>query len=232
VQLLLASSGVQVLFLGDNFARLMRGFGTSLSIAGLALLIGIPLGIVLGSLRTLRNRPVRFILRVYLEIFRIIPTLVILYLAFYILPEAFGVQIDSHVTAVVAFGLWVSAEMSDIVRGAFVSVPEHQVETAKALGMNGFQILWHVRIPQSISLVIPAAINLAARAIMTTSLLSLILVIDVVNVGQQIMEANRMDYPDSAFWVYGFIFILYFICCWLLASVAKYLERRSRRNNE
>ena len=86
--------------------------------------------------------------------------------------------------AVVTFGLWVAAEISDIVRGSLISVSDHQVDAGKALGMNGLQVLWYVRIPQSINLMVPATINLAARVIMTTSLLLLISVIDVITVGQ------------------------------------------------
>ena len=225
------SGGASVLFTGDNFARLMSGLWTSASIAGLALLVGIPLGVLIGALRILRNPALRAILRVYLEFFRIIPTLVILFLAYYILPRELGVQVDGTTVAVVAFGLWVSAEISDIVRGALISVPDHQVDAGKALGMGGLQLLWFVRIPQSIGMMIPATINLATRVIKTTSLLLLISVIDVVTVGQQIMEANRTAHPDAAFWVYGFIFLLYFLVCWPLSMAAKALERRAKERN-
>ncbi|KAA8827137.1 amino acid ABC transporter permease [Bifidobacterium myosotis] len=225
------ASGASVLFTGDNFTRLLSGLGTSVTVAGLALLVGIPLGVVLGALRILKNPVLRAVLRLYLEFFRIVPTLVLLFLSYYILPRELGVQVDGVTVAVVAFGLWVSAEISDIVRGALISVSDHQVDAGKALGMNGVQLLWYVRIPQSINLMIPATINLAARVIMTTSLLLLISVIDVITVGQQIMEANRMTHPDAAFWVYGFIFFLYFIICWPLAMIAKALEKRAKERN-
>ena len=230
----LASSsgrGIGVITAGDNLMRLFQGLGTSLSIAGLALLIGIPLGIVLGALRITRNPIVRVILRVYLECFRIIPTLVVLFLAYYILPAEFNIQVSGPTVAVVAFGLWVSAETSDTVRGGLVSVADHQVDAGRALGMNGMQLFWYVRLPQSINLMIPATINLATRVIKTTSLLLLISVIDVVTVGQQIMEANRMAHPDAAFWIYGFIFLLYFIVCWPLAKLAQTLEHRAKERN-
>jgi polar amino acid transport system permease protein len=223
--------GIGILVAGDNFTRLLEGLWTSLSIAGLALLIGVPLGVILGALRITRNPIVRGVLRVYLEFFRIIPTLVVLFLAYYILPAEFNVQVSGPTVAVVAFGLWVSAETSDTVRGGLVSVSDHQIDAGKALGMNDVQLLWHVRLPQSINLMIPATINLATRVIKTTSLLLLISVIDVVTVGQQIMEANRMTHPDAAFWVYGFIFLLYFIVCWPLARLAQTLEKRAKERN-
>lgn len=226
-----AASGAQVLFLGDNLSRLLEGLGTSLAISGLALLIGLPLGILLGSLRIVDNWALRGILRVYLEFFRIVPTLVVLFLFYYILPREMGIQIDGKTIAVIAFALWVAAEISDVVRSGLISVPDHQIETGKALGMSGFQLLWYVRLPQSINLMIPAVLNLATRVIKTTSLLLLISVIDVVTVGQQIMETNRMAHPDAAFWVYGFIFLLYFIVCWPLSMIAKALEKRAKERN-
>lgn len=204
------ASGASVLFTGDNFTRLLGG---------------------LGALRILRNPVLRAVLRLYLEFFRIVPTLVLLFLTYYILPRELGVQVDGVTVAVVTFSLWVAAEISDIVRGSLISVSDHQVDAGKALGMNGLQVLWYVRIPQSINLMVPATINLAARVIMTTSLLLLISVIDVITVGQQIMEANRMTHPDAAFWVYGFIFLLYFIICWPLAMIAKALEKRAKERN-
>ncbi|TPF97301.1 amino acid ABC transporter permease [Bifidobacterium sp. UTCIF-39] len=229
--ILAAQPGWTVIFTGDNFTRLLGGLWTSVSVAGLALIFGIPLGVVLGALRIMHNPILRAVLRLYLEFFRIIPTLVILFLFYYILPREMGVQVDGETIAVVAFGLWVAAEISDVVRGALISVPKHQVDAGKALGMNGLQLLWYVRLPQSVNLMIPATINLAARVIMTTSLLLLISVIDVITVGQQIMEANRMSHPDSAFWVYGFVFLLYFIVCWPLARIAQALEKRAKERN-
>ncbi|OZG57944.1 ABC transporter permease [Bifidobacterium tissieri] len=228
---LAAQPGWTVIFTGDNFTRLLGGLWTSVSVAGLALIFGIPLGVVLGALRIMHNPILRAVLRLYLEFFRIIPTLVILFLFYYILPREMGVQVDGETIAVVAFGLWVAAEISDVVRGALISVPKHQVDAGKALGMNGLQLLWYVRLPQSVNLMIPATINLAARVIMTTSLLLLISVIDVITVGQQIMEANRMSHPDSAFWVYGFVFLLYFIVCWPLARIAQALKKRAKERN-
>lgn len=226
-----AHSGIGIIATGDNLTRLLTGLWTSISIAGLALVIGIPLGVILGALRTAPNPLLRGVLRLYLECFRILPTLVVLFLAYYILPAEFNMQVSGPTVAVVAFGLWVSAEISDTVRGGLVSVADHQIDAGKALGMNNLQLLWYVRLPQSINLMIPATINLATRVIKTTSLLLLISVIDVVTVGQQIMEANRMTHPDAAFWIYGFIFLLYFIVCWPLAKLAQTLEHRAKERN-
>lgn len=80
----LASIGLDVLFKGKNFARLMGGFGVALKISLLAVAVSIPSGILLGVLMTWENKAVRFLLRVYLEFIRIMPQLVLLFIVFWV----------------------------------------------------------------------------------------------------------------------------------------------------
>ncbi len=224
----MALSGIEVLFDGGNFGRLLGGLAVSVRVSALALLIGVPAGVILGALWTLGGRIADIALRLYLEFFRIVPTLVLLFLAYYILPRELGFRVGGETVAVVAFAMWIAAEMSDIVRGALISVPVAQVEGARALGLGRLKQLRHVQLPQSVNLMAPATINLATRVIKTTSLLLLISVMDVVSVGQQIMETNRQQYPDAALWVYSFIFVLYFLACYPLAAAANRLESRAK----
>lgn len=219
----MAHSGINVLFEGTNFARLMGGLWTSVWIAALSLGIGLVLGTLLGLLRTRQNRFVRLLLLLYLEFFRIVPTVVLLFLVYYILPRQFHVNLPATWMAVLAFSLWVSAEFSDIVRGALESVPVHQRETGLALGMNEWQLFRYVLLPQAFRLELPATINLATRVVKTTSLLMMISIMDVINVGQQIIEANNQTYPTGVFWVYGLILFLYFIVDYPLSRLSKRL---------
>jgi len=129
-------SAINVFFAGNNFARILQGLWTSVWIAALSLLIGLVLGTLLGILRTLPNKTIRFILRAYLEFFRIVPTIVLLYLVYYILPRSLHINWPASWMAVLAFSLWVSAEFSDIVRGAIESVPVTQKESGQALGLS------------------------------------------------------------------------------------------------
>lgn len=222
----MAHSGISVLFEGTNFSRLMGGLWTSVWIAVLSLIIGLLLGTLFGLLRTLRSRIIRFILLLYLEFFRIVPTVVLLFLVYYILPRQFNVNLPGTWMAVLAFSLWVAAEFSDIVRGALESVPKHQRESGLALGLNQWQLFRYVLLPQAIQLELPATINLATRVIKTTSLLLMISVMDVINVGQQIIEANNQRHPTGVFWVYGLIFILYFIVDYPLSLWSKHLTAK------
>ena len=220
-------SGINVLFEGSNFARLMAGLWTSIWIAALSLIIGLAVGTIFGILRTLKNRPIRFVLRLYLEFFRIVPTVVLLYLVYYILPRSLHINWPATWMAVLAFSMWVAAEFSDIVRGALESVPKTQRESGLALGLNRLQLFRYVLLPQAVKLELPATINLATRVIKTTSLLMIINIMEVINVGQQIIEANKQQYPVGVFWVYGFIFILYFILDYPLSAWAKRLTAKN-----
>ena len=222
----MAHSGINVLFEGSNFARLMGGLWTAVWIAAISLIIGLALGTIFGLLRTLKSRIIRLILLLYLEFFRIVPTIVLLFLVYYILPRQFNVNMPATWMAVLAFSLWVAAEFSDIVRGALESVPKHQRESGLALGLDQWQLFRYVLLPQAVRLELPATINLATRVIKTTSLLMTISIMDVINVGQQIVEANNQSHPTGVFWVYGVIFILYFIVDYPLSLWAKRLTAK------
>lgn len=222
-------SAINVFFAGNNFARILQGLWTSVWIAALSLLIGLVLGTLLGILRTLPNKTIRFILRAYLEFFRIVPTIVLLYLVYYILPRSLHINWPANWMAVLAFSLWVSAEFSDIVRGAIESVPVTQKESGQALGLSANQLFRYVLLPQAMQLELPATINLATRVIKTTSLLMLISIMDVIAIGQQIIEANNQQYPSAVFWIYGLIFILYFAIDYPLSLWAKRLAAKQKR---
>ncbi|MEO3734490.1 ABC transporter permease subunit, partial [Lactiplantibacillus plantarum] len=107
-------SGISVLFEGTNFERLLGGLWVTVKIAAVALIVGLILGIILGVLRTFKNRPLRVVLRLYLEFFRIVPTVVLLFLFYYILPRQLNFNLPGDQLATLVFALWVAAEMSDI----------------------------------------------------------------------------------------------------------------------
>lgn len=220
------NSGVEVLFEGSNFERLMGGLLVTIEIAFISIIIGTVLGVVMGLLRTIPSRPLRLILRLYLETFRIIPILVWLYVVHFSFSPLLHIDISGETTAILVFSLWGSAEIGDIVRGALESMPKHQAESGKALGLSSGQLYRHVLIPQAVRRMLPGAINLATRMVKTTSLVVLIGVIDVVKIGQQIIELGVIKAPNASFWVYGFIFILYFLVCYPLSVLSRKYERR------
>lgn len=218
--------GIRVLFMGNNFARLLQGLWVALRISLISVGLSMVFGIILGVIMTSRNWLVKAITRVYLEFVRIMPQLVLLFLVYFGLTKAFGINLSGEVSSVIVFTVWGTAEMGDLVRGALQSIPKHQYESGEALGLGKLQVYWYIILPQTLRRLIPLAINLTTRMIKTTSLIVMIGVVEVLKVAQQIIEANRYTVPDSALWIYGTIFLLYFIVCWPISLVSKALEKR------
>lgn len=222
------ASGINVLFRGRNFVRLLGGLWVTVRISLVSVALSVVLGILFGMFMTLKNPVSRAISRVYLEFVRIMPQLVLLFLVYFGATRAFGWDLSSELSAVIVFTLWGTAEMGDLVRGALVSIPRHQYESAAALGMTRLQTFVYIIVPQTLRRLLPLAINLTTRMIKTTSLVVLIGMVEVLKVGQQIIDVNRFDYPTAALWVYGVVFILYFLVCWPISLLAKRLEQRWR----
>ena len=218
--------GIEVLFQGTNFLRLWQGIWVSLRIALIAMIASILLGVLLGFIMTSQNKMIRFVCRVYLETVRIMPQLVLLFLVYFGAAKHLGINISGEVAAVVVFTFWGTAEMGDLVRSALLAIPVHQYESGYALGMTKSQDFIKIIIPQTIRRLIPSAINLLTRMVKTTSLVVLIGVVEVVKVGKQVIDANRYTTPDAALWVYGMIFLMYFVICFPFSKIASLLERR------
>jgi len=177
----------------------------------------------------IKNPVTRIISQVYLQIIRIMPPLVLLFIAYFGVTRMYGLHISPEVSAIIVFTIWGTAEMGDLVRGAIESIPKIQIESATALALDKKQIYLYVIIPQIIRRLIPLSVNLITRMIKTTSLVVLIGIVEVLKVGQQIIDTNRFQYPNGAIWIYGVIFLLYFLSCWPLSMLAKFLEKRWSR---
>ena len=218
--------GIRVLFQGNNFLRLCQGIWVSLRIALIAMIFSIVLGILLGIIMTSKNKIIKAVCRIYLEVVRIMPQLVLLFLVYFGAAKHMGINFSGELAAIIVFTFWGTAEMGDLVRSALISVPSHQYERGFALAMTKLQVFTHIIIPQTIRRLIPSAVNLLTRMIKTTSLVVLIGVVEVVKVGKQIIDANRYTTPDAALWVYGTIFVMYFVICFPFSKLAEVLERR------
>lgn len=218
--------GIRVIWKGNNFIRLLEGLGVTIRIALIAIAISIVLGILLGVVMTSKNKIIQAICRIYLEAIRIIPQLVWLFIVYFGVAKAMGVHISGVFASIIVFSLWGTAEMGDIVRGALISIPKHQYESGAALGLTRWQIFCYIIIPQTLRRLIPNAINLATRMIKTTSLVALIGVVEVLKVGKQIIDANRFDVPSAALWIYGVVFVIYFIICYPVSLLSKQLEKK------
>lgn len=218
--------GIRVLFMGDNFARLLSGLWVTVRISLISVVLSIILGVLLGMVMTIKNPVTKALTKIYLEFVRIMPQLVLLFLVYFGLTKSFGINLSGEASSIIVFTIWGTAEMGDLVRGALISIPKHQYESGEVIGLNKIQIYRYIIIPQTLRRLIPLAINLTTRMIKTTSLIVLIGVVEVMKVAQQIIEANRYTAPDATLWIYGTIFFLYFIVCWPISLLAGRLEKK------
>ncbi len=218
------NSGISVLLEGTNMLRLLIGLAMTLKIAFISVAICCVTGILAGMLMNSRYRIIQFVMRFYLETVRIVPILVWLFVVFFGLTRLWGIDLGGQFVSVLIFSIWGTAEMGDIVRGAIQSLPAHQRQSGAALGLTELQIYRYIIIPQTVRRILPAAINLVTRMIKTTSLVVFVGVIEVVKVGQQIIEFSVSQHPTVAFWIYGLIFLFYFFICYPISVLSKRLE--------
>ena len=207
-----------------NFLRLIAGLWITVKISLISIIISLIGGLILGVLMSSKNKFIYIILKICLEIVRIMPQLVWLFIVYFGLSSIFSF---SAITAsIVVFSIWGVFEMMDLVRGAVLSIPKHTFESAASLGLKKFQIYIYVIIPLALRRLIPGAINLLSRMIKSTSIVVLIGVVEVLKVSQQIIELNLLTNNYAPLIVYGFVFFLYFAICYPVSKLSKILENR------
>ncbi|MCX2717394.1 amino acid ABC transporter permease [Helicobacter sp. MIT 21-1697] len=216
---------MEIFFIGSNFARLLQGVLLTLEIALISIIFATFGGLILGFVMTGRSLIIRGICRFYLECVRIIPILAWLFIVFFGISQQFDINLSAITSAIIVFSLWGVAEVGDLVRGAITSLPKHQNESGKALGLKQWQIMCYIIFPQALRRLLPSIISLSTRMIKTTSLVALLGAVDLLKVGQQIIELNKSN-PNASFWVYGGIFCTYFILCYPLSYLSKMLEKK------
>ena len=204
-----------------SLPQLGKGAAQTLAISALSILFATLGGVLYGVLATLGKRSVNVLLRIYLELFRAIPVLVWLYLLFFGLPIFFALSIPSFWCAVLVLSLWGASEVGEVVRGALQSLPRGQREAGLSIGLSGLQLYGYVLLPQALKRMTPPTINIYTRIIKTSSLAVLIGVVDVIKVGQQIIERTY-----ESVLIYGVLFLFFFFICYPLSAASRALERR------
>ncbi|MFK3972885.1 amino acid ABC transporter permease [Pseudomonas sp. NPDC087358] len=215
----MASSGLELLWV--SAPQLLTGIGRTLGISLLAIVFSSAGGLAYGVLRNLGIRWLDAVLLVYLEAFRAIPVLVWLYLFFFGLPIFFGWSISGFGCAVLVLSLWGISEAGEVVRGALLSIPRGQREAGLAIGLGLPALYGRVLLPQALRRMTPPMINVFTRLIKTSSLAVLIGVVDVIKIGQQIIERTY-----ESVLIYGFLFVFFFLVCYPLSAASRVLERR------
>lgn len=204
----------------------------TLVIALVAVVLSVVLGLILGVLLCLPNgrwtNPARWILTVYLQLFRGLPVLVTLFIVFFVSPSI-GLKFSPTVAAIVGLTLWGSANVMEVVRGAVRSIPTAQFEAATALGFGWAPSMRLVILPQAQRRMIPPIVNLTVDLIQATTLASLIGVVEVLQRSRQGVEFFQLSEGNGhAAPIFAGVLVFFFVICFPLTLLATYVDRRRK----
>lgn len=209
----------------DNFGFIMRGLGMTLLLSIVTLLCATLVAVVLGALAVSRLTPLRWTVRAIVEFCRDIPLIVNVFFVYFGAP-LLGMDLSPFVAVTLSLATWGGANGAEIVRGGLEAVPRHQLVSAQALGLKGWEVFWFVRAPQAFKSVMPPYVGLLTQLVQATSLGALVGVSEFLRVGQIIVERTTITEGDSpAFVVYGGVLAVYFCLCSLLTWWGRRMER-------
>ncbi len=195
--------------------------GGTLRLALPAMILGLILGVFVALARLARSRRLRLPATIYVEFFRGVPLVMVIFWFWFILPMAFGLRLPEYGIALAAFVVFEAAYLAEIVRAGIQSVPRGQIEAASATGLGGAQTMRHVVLPQAFRNMLPALVTQFIVLFKDTSLASIIGYVDLTKAAQ--IVNNREIRP---FELYLFIAAVYWICAYSMSRYARYLERR------
>jgi His/Glu/Gln/Arg/opine family amino acid ABC transporter permease subunit len=206
-----------------------EGLKETLRIAVFAVVGSTVIGIVLGTVLTIRFWPSRALIRLYVEVFRGLPIVVTIFMVYYALPGAPVIhhRFAAFTGAAIGLTLWGSAQVAEATRGAVQSIPREQHEAAAALGFGWVGRHRSVILPQALRRLLPPLVSLLANVIQNTTIASLIGVTELLATGQRSVERLQFTSPHAhAFAIYGAIMAGFFAISFPLTRLAIFLERR------
>jgi polar amino acid transport system permease protein len=217
----------QVIVRNFNFLILQGFFGVgafaggTLRLALPAIVLGFILGTCIGVARLARSRWINLPALIYVELFRGVPLVMVIFWFWFIVPVLAGKSLPEYSVALTAFVIFEAAYLAEIVRAGIQSVPRGQVEAATATGLTRAQMMRHVVLPQALRNMIPALVTQFIVLLKDTSLASIIGYVDLTKAAQ--IVNNREIRP---FELYLFIAVVYWLCSYAMSKHASYLESR------
>jgi len=170
----------------DHRAALVAATGTTILLTIATMAIAVPCGIVVAAVRLYAWPPLRAIAAAYVELFRNLPLILVVYWAFYVLPIATGLGLSPFATGLAALALNVTAYNAETFRAGLGSIRRGQLEAAMALGMSRRQALRRVILPQAVRRILPVLASTWVSLFKDTSLVSVIAVGELAYVAMQI----------------------------------------------
>ena len=205
---------------------LVAGFGQNILISLLAIGIGSVLGLLIGALAL---SPLGAVARLWVQVFRNAPWLVLIYFTTYVFP--FEIHIGSSyvsfpdwIKVTIGLALPASANVAEIFRGAIGSIPSTQWEAARSLAFTRGQLFRSIILPQCFKRMLPPLMNLYAVVTMGTALASLVGVHDVIDTAQ--IASNTVNMTGFTVVIYLSLLVLFFAYCYPISRLTQHLERR------
>ena len=218
----------------ENFGGiLLTAMGKTLIMALYGLFFACIIGLIFGILSVLKNKVCNVIYRLFVDIIRGVPMIVLAFFIYFGIPLAINKIISGNFTlsalqaGIVALALNCGAYMAEIIRAGIQSVDIGQMEAARSLGMSYGKAMRKVVLPQAIRTMVPSIINQFIITLKDTSILSVIGFPELVNTSKNVV-ANT----GSVFEVWAVVAVMYLIVITLLSYAAKMLERRLNRGRK
>jgi polar amino acid transport system permease protein len=211
---------------------LQEGLPGTLRVSAFALLGSTLIGVVLGTLITIRFRPLQALIRLYIEIFRGLPILVTVFIVYFGLGELTPrLEFSALTGATIALTLWGSAQVAEATRGAVQSIPHEQHEAASALGFGWGGRHRSVILPQAFRRLLPPLVSLLVNIVQNSTLAQVIGGLEILEAGERQTERLAAVPPIGpgeyhGFEIFGAVAVLFFVISFPLTRLAAYLERR------
>ena len=178
---------------------LREGLPQTLKLAALAVTASLVVGVVLGTLLTIRFRPLQALIRLYVEVWRGLPILVTVLFIYWIATADVGgarIELSAFMSAAIGLSLWGSAQVAEATRGAVQSIPREQHEAAAALGFGWTGRHVFVIVPQALRRLLPPMVGLLVNIIQNTTIAALIGV-------SEVLETANRQFENVTFGVTG-----------------------------
>ena len=205
----------------SNIEFLTGGLAATLLVSVCAIVLSVVMGALMALAALSKRQSLQAMARVYVEIFRAIPLLVLLLWVFYGLPVVLGLQLGIFVAGVLSLALSDSAFEAEVFRAGIQSVPKGQIEAAKSLGLSWFQQMRFIVAPQAVKVILPALGN---QFIYVVKMSSLISVIGLPELTRRANELNVNEYRPLE--IYSFLVVEYLVLIVFISWLVRQLEAR------
>jgi len=180
--------------LADTFPLLLQGLGITVLLGAVSIVLGFVAGLLMALLRLYGPAPLRILARIYIDVFRSIPLLVLLVLVYYALPFV-GVRLSSFAAATTALSLVSCAYTAEIFRAGIEAIPKGQFEAAGAIGLSFFDTMRDVVLPQALRIVTPPLTSNCINVLKDTALASVVAMPDLLKQATQAQALSANPSP-------------------------------------